>query len=81
MSERVSRAALDALAEAVSGLLPEGVRVSAYESDGRANLDLCYDRGGDWVPSRTLRAGTKPEMAEYLRAMREGILLAREGAQ
>ena len=82
--ERINRKAVDEIAGHVSSLLPKGTFVLPVEQNGHCVLDLCYlEVGGTNRETvvrteRTLRAGTKREMYEYLLAMREGILLSRE---
>ena len=78
MSERLTDARVYALAAAVSGLLPEGVGVSAYRSSGRWVLDeIATDRGSRVEAHvRTLRADTRLGIYEYLHAMRAALWLA-----
>ena len=84
---RITRKAVDAMAGHVSVLLPKGTFVMPVEEGGRMLLELAHLKPSPVLPntsnvttSRTLRAGTKREMYEYLLAMREGILLSREDA-
>ena len=81
--ERITRKDVDTWAGFVSALLPKGTFILPVAQNGHITLDLCYLEDGQREresivrTERTLRAGTKREMYEFLYAMREGILLSR----
>jgi hypothetical protein len=68
--ERVSNAAVYALADIVSSRMP-GLRVDAQRRSGYMALDLCDDEGS--VVRGPLITGTAGEVHLYLRGMEEAL--------
>jgi len=76
VSERTTRAQLDALARHVSSLLPAATRVVSEGRYGYTALDVERESDGNWSPTRSLTSGTKSEVYRYLRGMLEALWLA-----
>jgi len=76
--ERITQTQLDNAVRHLNTLLPAKVSVFARGRNGGTALDHCYleDGKATWQTSRTLVFGTKREVYDFVRAMREGILLS-----
>jgi hypothetical protein len=76
---RVTSAQLDQMAASVSELLPSGLAVQVERHSGRSHVALYRTEGDSSGQVRIMRAGTGREMYEWLLAMREALLLSKEG--
>jgi hypothetical protein len=75
--ERITITQLGNAVTILNGLLPPGTYLTVSGRNGGYGLDHCYrDEHGQERVRGTLVFGTKREVYDYVRAMREGILLS-----
>lgn len=83
MAERITRAQVDERCANLNRRLTNGLRVEAQGRNGYIALDEYQSEreGGRLVMVRTITAGTKREIGEFLHAMMVGIDMSRQEGQ